>query len=214
MGNDSSNEVPFMTDSKTKWTNFTYNIPPIELQKFKACKVGTKYKSARFKSEHGMKWYLLIHPNGWNKKREGYCMVELYLESLPKEFGAVFVYYVLRCDQTHAADQNFARYDKAYAWGRYQVVQSLSELSQLQSMSFSIKFRILRIDDKTGNTVYEYPLKISNLMKQERFQWEIDQELLQKMKTASFGKRFCPLDVLSDKRFCSTAFYSSSLHIN
>ena len=206
-----SSDIANRTDKKTKWTSFTYNIPQNELLKFKTCGVGTGFRSARFKSEHDMEWYLTIYPNGDNKEAEGYCNVFLWLSSMPKEYGAVFVYYTLRCEQTHAADQGIERYDKCTGYGWSGGVQSLSELYSLDDISFSTKFRILRIDDDSGHTVYEYPLNTSNLWKQESFQWNIDQKLLQKMKTASFGKLFCPLEVLSDSGMYSVYLYPNGV---
>ena len=202
-----SHEVPLVNEPKTEWTSFTYKIPPKELQKFKTCKVGAYFKSKRFKSDHGMECHLQICPNGRIKEEEGYCVVYLYLESKPKEYGAVFVHYMLRCDQIHAAHQCITRYDGCAGVGWFEGVPTLSELSKLQNISFSTKFRILRIEYKSGKSPYYYPLNTSNLREQERFQWDIDQELLQKMKTALFGQRFCRLDVLSDSGMYSLFLY-------
>ena len=63
----------------------------------------------------------------------------------------------------------------------YGPTQRLSELSNLDQIASSFIFRILRIEDKDGNPIYEYPLRIPSIPHKEEF--EISNGILMKIDT-------------------------------
>ena len=194
-------------DDATKM--MTVNWKMKEIQEFIASPINSIYWTTSFKSERDTKWYMFVKPNGMNDDNAGDCKLGLNLKSMPESYGKVMVYWNMRCNETGASRQDMKIYDKPTGFGWTNRSQLLSELSTLNQISFSCIFRILRIEDKDGNPIYEYPLRISSIPRTERFTWNIDEELALKMATATVGKRFAADGILS-----SSGLFSISLNPN
>ena len=196
-------------DNATKMMSVSWTINSDQLDKFRASKVGVRWFSDEFDSEKNTKWQMKVYPNGKNQSNAGSYLLYLHLKSMPKSYGKMMVYYNMRCNETSVSYQNMRIYDGPEALGFYDRTQLLSELSNLNQISFSCNFRILRIEDKDGNPIYEYPLRISSIPKKEQFIWNIDEELTRKMATATVGKNFAADGILS-----SSGLFSISVDPN
>ena len=184
-------------DNATKMMTVNWKMYPFQIQKFTSSSVGAAYHSDFFESEKNTKWQMNVYPNGWKEENAGSCLLYLRLKSMPESYGALMVYYNIRCNETGASFQGMMIHDKSLSCRWHNRTQLLSELCTLNQISFSCKFRILRINDKDGNPIYKYPLRISSVPQKEQFKWTVDQALIQQMAKATVGKRFAADGILS-----------------
>ena len=194
-------------DDNTKMMNVQWKMYPFQSDQFLQSPSGSAYFSEIFTNEKGTKWRMEVYPNGWNESNAGSCILILYLKSMPESYSKMMVYFNMRCNQTGASCQRMTIYDKPQGYGFAARTQLLSELSDLKKLSFSCNFRILRIEYKNGEPNYEYPLEISSIPKKERFIWNVDEELTQKMASATVGKGFVTDGILSSSGLFSIGLY-------
>ena len=157
-----------------------WKIGKNQIDEFRKSQPGAGYISPLSPTKNDVEWQMTLFPF-------------LNLKSMPKSYGKVMIYYNMRCNETDAANQDIFVFEKQHAMGQQTWplhTQQFSELSELEEVSFSCNIRILRIEYKNGGPNYEYPLEISSVPKQDRFIWNIDEELTRKIATATTGKRF------------------------
>ena len=117
---------------------------------------------------------------------QGSCIPVLRSESDVK----MMVYFKIQCEDTGATYQSMALFDGRTAFGWPTRTQLISELLDFNQLSFSCNFRILWIKNKNGDLIHQYPLGIPSIPKEERLEWNLNEELTEKMATATAGKRF------------------------
>ena len=202
-------------DDDTKMMIVSWRMYPVQLPKFRVSPPGSQYHSRDFDGEQHTKWTMSVTPNGMSEGNAGSSLLRLLLNSMPDSFAKMTVYYNLRCNETGASYQAIVTLDdtkRAIGWNSQ--IQLLSELSDLEKLSFSCIFRILRIEYKNGEPNYEYPLEISSIPRKERFIWNVDEELTRKMANATEGKGFAADDILSSSGLFSVNLYPNELSVD
>ena len=147
-----------------------------------------------------LKWQINLYPNGNKASNSGSFMVYLKLLSLPKQWREIIVCRRIYCPEIDSSGTAIVSYTKNKSNSWDQGTLKLKELKDLQpqKLIFNINIRILKIinidgqcifqDDQIGASINDNDNK--NDQSLQRFEWKINQSLINKMQTSYPSKCF------------------------
>eukprot|EP01083_Nonionella_stella_P022816 63076_1 len=166
-----------------------------------------KYESNLFEID-GLRWYLKLYPNGYNRKTHGYVQLFVTLACLPLHVKNVLAIIRLSCHQTLTSYTFFADISKKHkTWGWHRnfsvhELHSLFLLNQCNRLTFECEIKVLNITAEVKNRkwhtgityAYNTPsIQINNaniLHNRYEHSWQIDRSLMEMFRKSENGKMY------------------------
>ena len=125
---------------------YLWTIDPSTLQQMKNCENLRKFLSPTFNIE-GISWGFMLYPNGQSMTNVGSVDLFIRLMNMPPEWLYIACSIKLYCPEMMTANvlrigSSFSR-RQAIGWARNRM--TVSEIQQLDSLSFSVEIKILAI---------------------------------------------------------------------
>ena len=180
---DRWSSVSIQNDSKCVWT---IDDPQV-MNRISNVKCGELISSEAFKMAD-LNWNIELYPNGHNKNTKGSFDVYLKLKTLPSSFKEIIIQRSIISSQTKSSCTNLSKYTKnSMRWGWPVNTLTLKEIkrSNVQSLTFVIEIKIMRIILKDESIHYQLPFQYK---KMQQLKWKLDPHTLQILKKSIHGK--------------------------
>eukprot|EP00485_Elphidium_margaritaceum_P019480 CAMPEP_0202727064 /NCGR_PEP_ID=MMETSP1385-20130828/184933_1 /ASSEMBLY_ACC=CAM_ASM_000861 /TAXON_ID=933848 /ORGANISM="Elphidium margaritaceum" /LENGTH=369 /DNA_ID=CAMNT_0049393299 /DNA_START=73 /DNA_END=1179 /DNA_ORIENTATION=- len=161
------------------------------LQKMKTASFTQEFRSSVF-SAFGLRWYMQAHPNGHASREEGFFDLYLYLPYFPDKLKAFEIAQTLQCLETDTKHERTATFDTSEGTGWSGQILAMRDIEKCETLTFVLKMELIAVYDVNGDDVSEEYLNKHDAAAPAtyEFPWNISDEVLQQMQTASFEQKF------------------------
>eukprot|EP01084_Bolivina_argentea_P215853 366558_1 len=187
-------------DIETKIFKFQWKINENDIFKFKNLSTGLFVGSDEFatfitnnnNNITNISWTVRCYPNGMNSLSNNSCKMYLCLDKTSFDnIYCISIYYYIRCIETETCTEFIRKFTKSEnnsGWKTRRQLSSELNKSFIKTITFEIGIRILSIIDLNKNIIYRYPLSLSQIKKEYKLNWHINQNLLNVFKQSHYSK--------------------------
>eukprot|EP01083_Nonionella_stella_P096338 270780_1 len=171
---------------------------PKVINRILCAECGDEFESDNVFQIGKLNWGIEVNPNGFGEEGEGFCGVFVRLLGMPSSWKSILCQFHIECRQMQHKMVFSQAYSEPNSYGFY--ISSFEDLKAScicgNELTFVITMHITRITLKERCRIL-YQMTTNKYKTNTQLQWEIDEEVMQKLKSFDKGNGICS-DILND----------------